>query len=276
MGAAGVGTVVANLATGRPWDQHLLANVTIIGIFHGVIKSIVDRIPGRGTGPMETDSETTPYRPPPPTATEVVVDSPGRIVAGDLEPAAGGGWECELYDADTGTRFGFAEVEADPSGAPKGGPHLTIDPTNARMPSGARVRLKAQGFTWTTVSLKASIDAFIRRFGRGPTDMGGLLAWKNLTNFQTEFARIRAENPGLAEGVVAERAAKAISFGSTRVQIGYGDIRVRYGNMGDVTLPDGTVLQNVPKWVEIQAGPTTPGPLPTLPQRDETHDAGVQ
>jgi len=269
MGAAGVGTVVANLATGRPWDQHLLANVTIIGVFHGVIRAIVDRIPGRGTGTMETSDETSPYRPPPPTATEVVVDSPGRIVAGDMR-STGHGWECELLDSTTGTRYGFAEVEADASGAPKGGPHLTIDPTNARMPNGARVRLKAQGFSWTDVSLKAAIDAYIRKFGRGPTDMGGLLAWKNLINFQTEFAKIRAENPGLAEGVVAERAAKAISFGQARIRIGYGDIRVRYGNMGDVTLPDGTVLGNVPKWVEILAGPTHAGPLPTLPQRDET------
>jgi hypothetical protein len=40
--------------------------------------------------------------------------------------------------------------------------------------------------------------------------------------------------------------------------------------MGDVTLPDGTVLGNVPKWVEILAGPTLAGPLPTLPQRDES------
>ena len=103
--------------------------------------------------------------------------------------------------------------------------------------------------------------------------MGGLLAWKNLVNFQTEFAGIRAENPGLAEGVVAELAGKAISFGQARIRIGYGDIRVRYGNMGDVTLPNGTVLDNVPQVGRDpgrphHAGPLRPahhGALPTAP-----------
>jgi hypothetical protein len=94
--------------------------------------------------------------------------------------------------------------------------------------------------------------------------MGRLLAWKNLLNFQKAFARLRAASPSMAEGVVAEQAARATSFGQHRVGIGYGDITVKYGNMGDVTLSDGTVLRNVPRWVEVQAEPTTPGPLPTL------------
>jgi hypothetical protein len=51
MGSAGVGTVVANLATGRDWDDHLLANVMIVGLFHALIKGVSDRIPRRGTGP---------------------------------------------------------------------------------------------------------------------------------------------------------------------------------------------------------------------------------
>jgi hypothetical protein len=46
--------------------------------------------------------------------------------------------------------------------------------------------------------------------------------------------------------------------------------------VGDVTLPNGTVLQNVPKWVEIEAGPTTSGPVPTLPQRDEAPELQPQ
>lgn len=99
--------------------------------------------------------------------------------------------------------------------------------------------------------------------------MGGLLAWKNLINFQREFAKIRDANPTLSEGVVAERAALATSFGQHRVGVGYGNLTVRYGNMADITLNDGTVLRNVPQWVEVQAEPTTPGALPVKPQDDD-------
>lgn len=42
---AGIGTVVANVATGRQWDDHLLANILIIGVFHAVFKSATDRLP---------------------------------------------------------------------------------------------------------------------------------------------------------------------------------------------------------------------------------------
>lgn len=276
MGAAGVGTIVANLTTGRQWDDHLLANTLIIGIFHGVIKGITDRIPSRGTAADPTETrETTDYRPPPAGRPEVVVDGADRVVAGDLQPdGSGHGMICGLIDSQTGARYGVAEFELDANGTPKGGPHLTIDPTNAELPDGTPVRLTAKGFGWTEESLRASMDAFRRRFGRGPANMGGLLAWKNLLNFQTEFARIRAENPALDEGVVAERAAKSISFGRHRIAIGYGDISVRYGNMGDVTTPTGALLHNVPKWVEVQAGPTTPRVVPTVPgnQGDRTDD----
>ena len=275
MAAAGVGTVVANLAAGRQWDDHLVANTLIIGIFHGVIKGITDRIPSRGTAVDPAESRrTTDYRPPPGGRPEVVVDNAARIKAGDLEPdGSGHGMVCDLTDTQTGARYGVAEVELDANGAPKGGPHLTIDPTNATMPDRTPVRLTARGFGWTEESLRAALDAFRRFFRRGPANMDGLLAWKNLANFQKEFARIRAESPGLSEGVVAERAAKSISFGRHRIAIGYGDISVRYGNMGDVTV-GGEVLRNVPQWVEVQARPTTSGAVPTVPgdRRGRTDD----
>jgi hypothetical protein len=272
MGSAGVGTIVANLATGRDWDDHLVANVLILGIFHGVMKAVADRIPALSTerSPSETRS-TTPYRPPTGIVPELVVDNPARIRITDFE-RVDGEYVGRFIDGESGADYGYGEVEADPDGSPKGGPHLTIDPTNARLPDGSPVRLTARGFSWTIESLRAIIDAFRRRFGRGPSDMGGLLAWKNLLNFQREFARIRAENPGLAEGVVAERAARATSFGQHRIALGYGDISVRYGNMGDVTTPSGEVLRNVPQWVEVKAGPTTPGAIPTVPSKQDDEE----
>ncbi|MGB3185758.1 MAG: hypothetical protein WBG36_10370 [Ornithinimicrobium sp.] len=269
MGAAGVGTVVANLATGKDWDDHLLANILIIGVFHAVIKTVRDRVSSRRTSqnPEET-RRTSDYEPPPAERPTIVVEGAERVVAGEMQRTATG-WECELFDQETGARYGYAEVEATPEGTPRGGPHLTIDPTDARLPDGTSVRLAAEGFSWTTASLRAAIDAFRAQFGRGPANMGGLLAWSNLLNFQRAFAQIRAANPGLSEGVVAERAARAISFGRHRIGIGYGDISVEYGNMGEVTLPDGTVLTDVPLWVEVQARATTTGPLPTVPQQDD-------
>jgi uncharacterized protein YjbJ (UPF0337 family) len=274
MGGAGVGSVVANLVTGREWDDHLVSNILIIGIFHGVIKAIGSRIPGRGTAENPGESRrTSEYRPPLGTVPEVVVDNPGRVQAGEMTGDAASRWTCELTDGQTRATYGYAEVEATPEGTPRGGPHLTIDPTNARLPDGSPVRLTARGFTWTEASLRAAIESFRRRFGRGPANMNGLLAWRNLLNFQQEFARIRAENPSLSLDVVAERAARAISFGRHRIALGYGDITVRYGNMGDVTLSDGTVLRNVPQWVEVQAQPTTPGVQPIV---RTDRDAGME
>lgn len=269
MGAAGVGTVVANLATGRPPSEHFLANVLIIGVLHGVIKGVRDRIPSRHSESRTGEKRiTSDYEPPPKGRPVIVVDSPKRVAAGEMRRTATG-WECDLLDRRTGAIYGDFEVKANRNGTPRGGPHMTIDPTNAVKPDGRGVRLQAEGFSWTVESLREVIKAFRAQFGRGPVDMGGLLAWKNLLNFQQAFARIRAANPGLAERVVAERAARDISFGKHRIRIGYGDISVQYGNMGDVALPDGTVLTNVPQWVEVGAKPTTAGALPTVPQDDE-------
>ena len=63
--AAGAGTVVANVSTGRNWDDHLLATVFIVGVFHAVMKPVMDRVPirirgRRGSAPERTPSESEP------------------------------------------------------------------------------------------------------------------------------------------------------------------------------------------------------------------------
>lgn len=269
MGGAGVGTVVANLATGRDWDDHLLANILIVGIFHAVIKSVSDRIPSRRTGPTPKSEEFDPF--PKPSGPEIMIDSPARIRATDFVPDGEGGLTCDLVDVTSGAKFGTADIRLGPDGKPLGGPELTLHPRNATLPDGSPAILKApKGFAWTDVSLQRAMDAYVKKFGTGPLNMGGQLAWQNLANFQAEFARIRAAEPGLSEGVVAERAVRAISFGKHRVAMGYGDISVRYGNMGDVTVSQRgggtTVLHNVPRYVEVDARPTTPGVIPVVPQ----------
>lgn len=106
MGAAGVGTVVANLSTGRPLDEHLVANILIIGLLHGALKAVTDRIPGRGTAKTDSTDQTSPHREPRPGGTEVMVDSAERVTATDFEPVTGGGLKCRLVDSDTGARSG--------------------------------------------------------------------------------------------------------------------------------------------------------------------------
>lgn len=71
--AAGVGTIVSNLATGREWDEQLLATVLIVGVFHAVMKPVMDRVPirlpaRRGPAPAEEppgEVPPTPERPVP-------------------------------------------------------------------------------------------------------------------------------------------------------------------------------------------------------------------
>ena len=269
---AGVGTVIANVATGREWDDHLLANIIILGIFHAVVKGVSDRLPSSRTQPVKTDVETSDYRPPPAGRPEILVDSPARVTATEFVQDPGGGWTCELFDSQTGAKYGYAEVEATPQGKPSGGPHLTIDPTNARLPNGDPVNLKSNGFSWTPESLRAAMDAFKRKFGSEPRNMDGLIAWSNLLNFQRAFARIRAANPGMSLRLVAEQAAREISFGKHRIGLGYGDISVEFGNFGDVTAPNGDVLTNVPKYVYIHAKPVLPGPVVPPPHPDDKNE----
>lgn len=269
MGAAGVGTIVANVASGRPWDEHLLANVLILGIFHGVAKSIGDRIPSRRSG-LDPNNRppTTRHEPLSTSAPQIVVNDPARVRA--VEPVVEDGTvKWRLVDSETRSDFGYAEVELDPNGRPVGGPSLTIDPTRAWSPEHGGVRLKAEGFTWTEAALRAANEGFRERFGRGPANMDGLIAWRNLENFQSAFDRIRRADPRLDERVVAERAAREISFGRHRIALGYGDISVDYSNMGNVRLPSGEVIRNVPRNVVIHARPTTPGVVPTIPNRPD-------
>jgi hypothetical protein len=66
--AAGAGTVVANVSTGRSWDDHLIANILILGVFHAVVKGVMDRVPGREVPERQgaIDEESPAERPPRP------------------------------------------------------------------------------------------------------------------------------------------------------------------------------------------------------------------
>jgi hypothetical protein len=191
----------------------------------------------------------------------IEIDSPSRLRAS--EPIyQNGRWEWNLYDAETGARF--CEVYADAPSAstnPTGGPRLTLTPKEAVMPDGTIVNLQAKGFSWTPESLRLAIESYQRKFGIRPAELGGEIDWSNLANFQVEYARIRAANPGMSPDAIGIEAAKQISFGKHRISVGYGDFKVRMSNFGDVNVK-GQALVDVPQDVYIEARPTSGGGTP--------------
>jgi F0F1-type ATP synthase assembly protein I len=279
--AAGFLTFISNIATGQPWDKNLLANMALTGLFARLMKTkaaraLTEKIGNSSrTRQVETNEETTPYQGIKlPSGTRTIEVESSNIKA--TEPRlVNGEWQYALYDKASGAEFCWIEVEATASGTPKGGPHLTLLPRAAKIPAtGESVVLEPRGgnFKWTDVSLRAVIDAFEAKFGHRPANMDGLIAWGNLENFQSTFAQIRDANPGMPIESVAEQAARQISFGTHRIALGYGDISVKFGNFGDVTLTTGKIaghtLSNVPKHVYIYARPTGSPPIIPPPQID--------
>ena len=104
---------------------------------------------------------------------------------------------------------------------------MTLRPKKAVLPSGERVILRAEGFSWTTEALKKMIEVYQKLFGKTPGNLPGEIAWKNLENFQKEFIKIRSQNPNLGEQEIANQAIREISFGKRRIEIGYDDINVK-------------------------------------------------
>jgi len=267
MFAAGVGTVVSNMAEGRDWDENLIPNILIIGLFHAIVKAVGDRIsskPSPKTQPIETDQQGSQYKPPPADTPVIVVKSADHVVASELVADPQGGWTCSLYDSKSGARFGVADIESTPESTAEPGPSLSITPKKAYLPDRTLVSLEANGFSWTVASLRAVIKAYRQKFGKVPPNMNGTLAMGNLLNFQKVYAQLRAANPKLSIQSIAEQAARSISFGKHRIALGYGRISVRFGNFADVSVGEGNVLQNVPRWVEVIAERSSVNP-PEIP-----------
>lgn len=146
----------------------------------------------------------------------------------------------------------------------RGSPDLNLHPKTAIVKgTGRTVNLEAQGFKWTTESLKLMIESYRAKFGHAPKNLGGWLAKSNLRNFQNEFARIRAAKPGLSTQQVAQEAVKAISFGTQRIPLGYEHFYVSILKVGKVLLDDGST-QTVPTLVRVEAGkvPINPSTIP--------------
>jgi hypothetical protein len=215
--------------------------------------------------PPEAERPPPEAERPPPEAERPRVDAGGRryidiseenIRATEAE-FRHGSWEFKLYDAESGARFCAVEAEAPNANVPPpDGPHLTLTPHKAILPSGEIVNLQARGFSWTTESVGRAIEWYRGRWGTRPPNMSGVIAWDNLANFQRAFARIRDANPGMSRSEIGRLAAREISYGRHRIRLGYGDLSARMSNFGDVTLSSGEVLTDVPRSVYIEALPT--------------------
>jgi hypothetical protein len=212
----------------------------------------------------------------PPGVTEILVDSPARIQSTEPvfvpdDPDYGPHWYWDLYDGPSSAKFCKVRVRVpDATTEPTRGPELELTPKTATLPDGRQVALKSN-FSWTPEAIRVAMERFQARFGYRPPSMPGELDWANLANFQKEFARIRAANPGMSNEAIANQAIQQMSFGKHRVPFGYSDFNVTVSDFGEVTLKDGTVLQNVPRSVVINARPnvpTVPAP-PTRTRRDE-------
>ncbi len=146
----------------------------------------------------------------------------------------------------------------------RGSPDLNLFPKEAIVKGTGRVvSLEAEGFKWTSESLRLAIESYKANYGAKPANLGGWLAKSNLRNFQNEFARIRAAKPSASVQEIAQEAIASISFGKQRIPLGYEHFHVTMLKTGKVTLADGTT-QVVPTLVRVEAG-TQPVALPVVP-----------
>jgi hypothetical protein len=251
------------------WGELTKTGSAIAGAVKRGYEAIRQRVSGE-TVPPEGSEVVAPG------VTEVLVDSPARIQSTEPvfvpnEPDYGPHWYWDLYDGPSGAKFCKVRVRVpDATTEPTRGPELELTPKTATLPDGRQVTLKSN-FSWTPEAIRVAMERFQTRFGYRPPSMPGELDWANLANFQKEFARIRAANLGMSNEAIANQAIQQMSFGKHRVPFGYADFHVTVSDFGDVTFKDGTLLQNVPRSVVIDARPnvpTVPAP-PTRTRRDE-------
>ncbi len=177
----------------------------------------------------------------------------------------GGKISWKLYDDVSKATFAWQEVDVTPTGEPEGGPHQLLEPKKAILPpppDNSLVTLKAKGFSWTEESVRLMMEVFQKTFGKKAPNLSGAIAIENIENFRNEFAKIKIQNPSLSDQEIGNQAIRKISFGTARIQKGYGNLTVDIYGSTTITL-DGTVV-NVPQGVYVNALPDTPG-IPLVP-----------
>jgi hypothetical protein len=178
--------------------------------------------------------------------------------------------------------LGRARISLDPDGNPQGAPVLSLE---ARVVSDGREHAvhiyddvvetggvdgppvhQGQGTRTPTTghALDTTLAYYKRRFGRGPEQLEGTLAMKNLENFQREYAAAIARD--LSHDEAAQSAIRSISFGRHRVARGYDQFEVVCGPLRTAWLPDGSPIPEVPESVFVIARPSGGVPDPLAPR----------
>ncbi len=106
---------------------------------------------------------------------------------------------------------------------------------------------------FTDLALDQLLRHHSRRFGSLPTTLPGSLAMKNRLNFQREF--VRRLDEGLAQDEAAIAAIKGISFGESRIRLGYDQFTVSLDpeRWKIVDLGDPIGERSVPMGIRIDA-----------------------
>lgn len=270
---AGVITVITNLINGQPWDKDLLINMTIAGFFAWLARFFpggrgrpTEEAPPDAPEPLPRrpgDPDGPKVRPPEPevpapirAGQEIVINDPSRL-SYTTPRLEGGYWKWNLVDTETGAIF-TQYVKA----TSNTGPDMYLTPRNARIPGIGEVRLKAEGFRWTTEANRLNMEAYEATFGNRPPNLNGQIWASNLDRFVVNYDQVRAQNPGSSPQAIADAAIRSTSFGQGKIEQGYGNLRVVMDGVefGDVTI-NGKTYNNVPRndvAIDVIAEPTSP------------------
>jgi len=166
-----------------------------------------------------------------------------------------GAWKWSLYDEVSGAKVCETYVKTTGNQREPVGWGNWLEAKQALLPSGERVQVNAKGFRWSDAAWDSAMNGYREMFGSAPPNASGELARSNLAVFQKNFAQIRAEHPGWSNQQIADEAVKSTPFGTTRLERGYGDMRVKASDYGSATVR-GVELSDVPRAVTVEALPT--------------------
>jgi hypothetical protein len=163
-----------------------------------------------------------------------------------------GAWKWSLYDEVSGAKV--CETYVKTTGSPREpvGWENWIHSKQAMLPSGERVQLDATGFRWSDAAWDGAMNGYRGIYASIPPNASGVLEATNLAIFQKNFAQMRADHPGWSNQQIANEAIKSTPFGRTRLERGYGDMRVEASDYGNATVR-GVEMSDVPRAVTVVA-----------------------
>jgi hypothetical protein len=170
-------------------------------------------------------------------------------------------WTIEIKAPLSNGRYhvvGEGLVSLDASGHPIGGPEFYIEKNVHVNGVDGKVQIYDRGTkqSATDLVLDEAIARFKTEFGHAPDTLPGHLAFENKRNFQRAYAV--ALRDGKSVDDARQIAIRSISFGRSRIERGYDDIKVEATNDGLVDLGEPLGVQRVPTVIHIEARRSKP------------------